>query len=76
MLPKFKQYKNFLLIEGNNGHGEAILRLEDAEDWVNQLNENFPNLYHEVFEDKFSHLYMIKWSEKKIIKKEKIKITI
>lgn len=76
MLPKFKQYKNFLLVEGANGQGEAILRLEDARAWVKELNNNFPTLNHEIFEDEFSHLYMIKWSERKIIRKEKIKIVI
>ena len=70
MESKFIKKKNFLLIKGENGKGEAILRLEEANEWVRLLNIEYPHINHEVYEDEFSHLYFIKWTikEKRVIK--------
>ena len=75
MLDKFVKKGNFLMIKGTNGKGEAILTLEQANSWVDQLNKNYPNIHHEYFEDQWSHLYFIKFHVKEPENK-KIIITI
>ena len=75
MLDKFVKKGNFLMIKGYNGKGEAILSLEQAKSWVDQLNNKYPNIHHEYFEDQWSHLYFIKFYVKEQENK-KIVITI
>ena len=76
MLENFVKKGNFLMLKGTNGKGEAILTLESANEWVNKLNEEYPNLHHEYYEDQWSHLYFIKWSYKSEPVNKKITITI
>jgi hypothetical protein len=56
MLDNFVKKGNFLMIKGTNGKGEAILTLEQAIAWVDKLNNIYPNIHHEYYEDQWAHL--------------------